>query len=204
MVEDTEFLISTLRQSREKIERGISYEDETKIRNACAFLNGCRISRPILSFFVQEESGYIMYPVIKFRLKYSTVDPIAKRKRNTTKTIHPGMGRGKNSVFTEMLEFYGLYTYDADEIFREINEVLGRTVYGNFTEHVDGMMKKYIQSSEFNHDFNTLKRKRAEKLRNRVAEELKQKLRVLLSIGLDEAQLCQMFRQVEVERVIGS
>ena len=204
MVEDTEFLISSLRESWKKENREIHEEDIRKIRQACAFLNGCKISRPLLSFFIQEESGYTMYPVIKFRLKFGTKDLIAKKTRNMVKTIHPGMGRGKISVFPELLEYYGLSAYDSDEIFRSINIAIGRTAYETFTDHVNGLLKQYMQSSEFNQDYNSMKRKRAEQLRSRVAEELKQKMRVLLSIGLDETQLCQMFRQVEVERVIGS
>lgn len=203
MVEDTENIVSLLKDSRRRENIGLGKETEDAIRHACTFLNGCRVGKPVLSFFIQEEAGYTMYPVIKFKLKFSICDQSGKKIKDMVKTIHPGMGRSKISVFCEMLEYYRMNPYDIDLTFKEIALLLGRPCYEEFDAHIDRQLKGYMQSSEFNRDYNSLKRKRAEKLRRRVEAEILQKFHVLLSIGTDEEAICAMFRQAEVERVIG-
>lgn len=200
-VEDTDRIISLLKESRQRDKVYLPLEVEAGVRAACTFLNGCRMSKPILSFFIQQDAGYILYPIIKFRLKFSQYDS-NRKKRNLVKTIHPGMGRTRVSVFNEMLEYFRIDSQEAFNLCRETESLLGHMPFEKFDQDVEGKLKEYTQSSRFNADYSALKRKRAEKLRARVEEEIRQKFHVLLSIGTDEDSICQIFRQAEVERVI--
>lgn len=168
------------------------------IVSACSFLNAVKLGNPCVKFILLDTvSGYLIQPVVKIKMRGQ------HDGRSVVRTVV--LGRGPDwSVFPQVLSSFGISSIESKAIYHNITTITGRQLYFGMEKLLQSTYMNFIQSDEFQREFSKGRKKKTDKLRTKMREEIISRFRIMLSLGEDETGVVGLFRQAEIERVLGS
>lgn len=177
----------------------------TALERTIIFLNSSKINSPKLKFWLDHNGGsYSIHPIVKLKLTSNYYSSPVSR----TITLGHNKKHLASSIpfllFTQILTGFNTPRHESSNIFRNLNSSLGHDVYSEKQEIIDSMYSAYIKSEKFVKDSKLEKELVTQKIRSRIQEEILGRFRIMLSLGHDEEHVVSLFRQVEIERVLGS
>ena len=175
---------------------GTSHSDA--IIEACRFLNTARFGNPFVKFMLLDiAGGYSIQPIIKVKFKG------VFRGKSMVRTVL--IGRGQYfSTFAQILSGFGVNRLEANALHTQLTGTDGRPLFDAKDQLLQSAYLNFIRSDGFQREYMAEKKKKTEKLRSRMRDEIMSRFRVMLSLGADEGTVTDLFRQVEIERVLES